>query len=139
MSWLSVFLDRHSERIYALMRIVVPFIYLCHGAQKLFGVLGGHLVWGGSPLFIAAGLIEMSCGPLMLLGLFTRPAALIASGEMAVAYFLMHLPHGPWPILNHGELPVIFSFVFLYIAAHGSGIWSLDRLRLAGNGPASSS
>ena len=139
MSSLSAFLDRHSDRIYALMRIVVPLIYLCHGAQKLFGVLGGHLVWSGSPLFIAAGLIEMSCGPLMLLGLFTRPAAFIASGEMAVAYFLMHLPHGPWPILNHGELPVTFCFVFLYIAARGSGIWSLDRLRLGGKGAAASS
>jgi putative oxidoreductase len=139
MSSLGVFLDRHSERIYALMRIVVPLIYLCHGAQKLFGVLGGHLVWGGSPLFIAAGLIEMSCGPLMVLGLFTRPAAFIASGEMAVAYFLMHLPRGPWPILNHGELAVVFCFVFLYIAAHGPGIWSVDRLWLTGKGSASSS
>ena len=129
MSSLRAFLGRYSEPIYALMRIVVPFVYLCHGAQKLFGVLGGHPVWGGSPLFIAAGLIEMTCGPLMLLGLFTTPAAFIASGEMAIAYFLMHLPRGPWPILNHGELPVIFCFVFLFIAAHGPGIWSLDRLR----------
>lgn len=132
------FLDRHAERIYALMRIVVPFIYLCHGAQKFFGVLGGHPVWGGPPLFIAAGIIEMTCGPLMLLGLLTRAAAFVAAGEMAAAYFLMHLPHGPWPILNHGELPVVLCFVFLYIAARGPGIWSLDR-RLARRGPASSS
>jgi putative oxidoreductase len=132
------FLDRHTERIYALMRIVVPFIYLCHGAQKFFGVLGGHPVWGGPPLFIAAGVIEMTCGPLILLGLLTRAAAFVAAGEMAAAYFLMHLPHGPWPILNHGELPVVLCFVFLYIAARGPGIWSLDR-RLARRGPASSS
>jgi putative oxidoreductase len=134
MSSLRAFLGRYSEQTYALMRIVVAFVYLCHGAQKLFGLLGGHPVWGGPPLLIAAGLIEMTCGPLMLLGLFTMPAAFIASGEMAVAYFLMHLPRGPWPILNHGELPVIFCFVFLFIAAHGPGIWSLDRLREA-NGP----
>ena len=129
------FLDRHAERIYALMRIVVPFIYLCHGAQKFFGVLGSHPVWGGPPLFIAAGIIEMTCGPLMLLGLLTRAAAFVAAGEMAAAYFIMHFPRGPWPILNHGELPVVLSFVFLYIAARGPGIWSLDRL-LARRGPA---
>ena len=89
---LRAFLGRHADRVYALMRIVVPFVYACHGAQKLFGVLGGHPVWGGSPLFIAAGLIECICGPLMMLGLFTTQAAFIASGEMAVAYFYMHLP-----------------------------------------------
>ncbi len=132
------FLDRHAERIYALLRIVVPFIYLCHGAQKFFGALGGHPVWGGPPLFIAAGIIEMTCGPLMLLGLLTRAAAFVAAGEMAAAYFIMHFPHGPWPILNHGELPVVFCFVFLYIAARGPGIWSLDRL-LNRRGPVRSS
>jgi putative oxidoreductase len=130
MASLRAVLGRYTEQTYALMRMVVPFVYLCHGAQKLFGVFGGHPVWGGPPLFIAAGLIEMTCGPLMLVGLFATPAALIASGEMAVAYFYMHLPHGgPLPILNHGELPAIFSFVFLYIASRGAGTWSLDRLR----------
>jgi putative oxidoreductase len=130
MSTLRAFLGRQSERFYALMRIVVPFVYLCHGAQKLFGVLGGHPVWGGPPIFIAAGFIEIICGPLMLLGLFTTPAAFIASGEMAFAFFYIHVPGGAfWPILNHGELPVVFSFVFLYIASRGAGIWSLDRLR----------
>jgi putative oxidoreductase len=132
MASLRAFLGRHAEQIYALMRIVVPFVYVCHGAQKLFGVLGGHPVWGGSPLFIAAGLIECICGPLMMLGLFTTQAAFIASGEMAVAYFYMHLPRSVWPIENHGELAAIFSFVFLYLATRGSGIWSLDRLRGAG-------
>src|SRR5689334_19867795 len=119
MASLRAFLGRHADRIYALMRIVVPFVYVCHGAQKLFGVLGGHPVWGGSPLFIAAGLIECICGPLMMLGLFTTHAAFIASGEMAVAYFYMHLPRSVWPIENHGELAAIFSFVFLYLAARG--------------------
>ena len=132
MASLRASLGRYTEQTYALMRIVVPFVYLCHGAQKLFGVLGGHAVWGGSPLFIAAGFIECICGPLMMLGLFTTQAAFIASGEMAFAYFYKHLPRGAWPIENHGELPVIFSFVFLYLATRGSGIWSLDRLRGAG-------
>jgi putative oxidoreductase len=132
MASLRAVLGRYTEQTYALMRIVVPFLYLCHGAQKLFGVLGGRPVWGGPPLLIAAGLIECICGPLMVLGLFTTPAAFLASGEMAVAYFHSHLPRGMWPIENHGELPVIFSFVFLYLAARGSGIWSVDRLRDAG-------
>ncbi len=135
MSSLPAFLGRHSEQFYALVRIVLPFVYVCHGAQKLFGVLGGHPVWGGPPIFIAAGFIEMTCGPLMMLGLFTSVAALIASGEMAVAFFYVHVPSGGfWPILNHGELPVVFCFVFLYIASRGSGIWSLDRLRSRGQG-----
>jgi putative oxidoreductase len=68
-------------------------------------------------------------GLLMALGLFTVPAAFLASGEMAVAYFTQHVPRGFWPIENHGELPVLFCFVFLYVATRGSGIWSLDRLR----------
>jgi putative oxidoreductase len=129
MSALGAFLGRYSEQTYALMRIVVALLYFCHGAQKLFGVLGGQPVWGGPPLFIAAGLIEGSTGLLIALGFFTTPAAFIASGEMAVAYFKMHAPKGLWPIENHGELPVLFCFVFLYIAARGAGIWSMDGLR----------
>jgi len=130
MSSLRAFLGRHSEQFYALVRIVVAFVYTCHGAQKLFGVLGGQVVWDGPPIFIAAGFIETICGPLMVLGLFTTLAAFIASGEMAVAFFYIHVPKGGFmPILNHGELPVVFCFIFLYIASRGAGIWSLDRLR----------
>ena len=132
MSALHAFLARYTEEAYALMRIVAPILYLCHGLQKLFGVLGGmngHTVWGGPPIFLAAGLIETPTGILMMLGLFTTPAAFLASAEMAVAYFKAHAPQGPWPILNHGELALTFCFVFLYIACKGSGIWSLDGLR----------
>jgi putative oxidoreductase len=129
MSRLRDFLGRYTEHAYTLVRIVAPLLYLCHGAQKMFGVLGGHTVWGGSPLFIAAGLIEVPTGLLMALGLFTTPAALIASGEMAVAYLTQHAPHGPWPILNHGELALVFCVLFLYIACRGPGIWSVDRAR----------
>jgi len=131
-SALDSFLGRYTEQAYALMRIVVPFLYLCHGVQKLFGVLGGmggHAVWGGPPIFIAAGLIEVPTGILMMLGLFTTPAAFLASGEMAVAYFKVHARQGFWPVLNHGEIVVAFCFVFLYIATRGAGIWSLDSLR----------
>jgi putative oxidoreductase len=129
MAALRAVLGRYSEQTYALMRIVVPLLYFCHGAQKLFGVLGGEPVWGGPPLFIAAGLIEVPTGLLMALGLFTTPAAFLASGEMAVAYFTQHAPRGFWPIENHGELPVLFCFVFLYIATRGAGLWSADGLR----------
>jgi putative oxidoreductase len=126
------FLARYTEEAYAFMRIVVPFLYLCHGLQKWFGVLGGmngQTVWGGPPIFIAAGLIEVPTGILMMLGLFTTPAAFLASCEMAVAYFKVHAPQGFWPVLNHGEIAVAFCLVFLYIACKGSGIWSLDGLR----------
>jgi putative oxidoreductase len=132
MSLLRAFLGRYTEQTYALVRIIVPLLYFCHGAQKLFGAfggMGGHSVWGGPPRFIAAGLIEVPTSLLMALGLFTTPAAFLASGEMAVAYFTQHLPHGFWPIENHGELPVLFCFVFLYIAARGPGIWSLGGRR----------
>jgi putative oxidoreductase len=129
MSALRAVLGRYSEQAYALMRIIVALLYFCHGAQKLFGVLGGQPVWGGPPLFIAAGLIEVPAGLLMALGLFTMPAAFIASGEMAFAYFLDNAPKGFWPIENHGELPVLLCFVFLHIATRGAGIWSVDRIR----------
>ncbi len=129
MSALRAFLGRYSEQTYTLMRIIVALLYFCHGAQKLFGVLGGKPVWGGPPLFIAAGLIEVPAGLLMMLGLFTTPVAFLASGEMAVAYFTQHAPRGFWPIENHGELPVLFCFVFLYLASRGAGIWSMDGLR----------
>jgi putative oxidoreductase len=76
---------------------------------------------------LAAGVIELGGGTLVALGLFTRIAAFVASGEMAVAYFLRHAPHGFWPIVNKGELAVALCFVFLFIAAHGSGRYSLDR------------
>ena len=132
MSAFHTFLARYTEEAYALMRVVVPFLYLCHGLQKLFGVLGGmngHAVWGGPPIFVAAGLIEVPMGILMMLGLFTTPAAFLASAEMVVAYFKAHAPQGFWPILNQGELAVTFCFVFLYVACRGPGIWSLDGLR----------
>lgn len=132
MSALRTLLGRYTEQTYALVRIVVPLLYFCHGAQKLFGAfggMGGHSVWGGPPLFIAAGLIEVPAGILIALGWFTTPVAFVASGEMAVAYFTQHLPRGFWPIENHGELPVLFCFVFLFIAARGPGIWSVDGRR----------
>jgi putative oxidoreductase len=115
-----------AETSFALMRFFAGALLACHGAQKLFGAFGGHAMTG-VPLMLAAGIIELGCGVLVALGLFTRVAALIASGEMAVAYFKSHSPHGFWPIENKGELAVALCFVFLFIAAHGSGRYSLDR------------
>jgi len=117
---------RFTSLAYAAMRFVVAALYTCHGAQKLFGVLGGHVVPRGSLLFVAA-VIEIVAGPLIAIGLLTRIAAFIASGEMAVAYFKSHAPHGFWPIVNKGELPVAFCFVFLFIFAFGAGRISVDH------------
>ena len=120
-------LGKQSEWIYALMRIVIGLLFACHGAQKLFGVLGGEQRLS-EPLPLAAGIIELGGGLMVALGLRAGYAAFIASGTMAVAYFMAHAPRGFWPIQNRGELAVVYCFVFLYIASKGSGILSLDAL-----------
>lgn len=121
------FLGRYAETLYAIMRIVAGFLFLCHGGQKLFGWFGADRA--ADPMMVVAGVIELVGGLLIMLGLFAGIAAFIASGEMAVAYFRAHAPRGFWPIENHGELAALYCFVFLYIAARGSGALSLDRLR----------
>jgi putative oxidoreductase len=126
------FLGQYSDYLYALMRIMVGLLFACNGARKLFGVFGGVGDSGEpAPLFSLAGLagiIEFFGGLLVALGLFTGYAAFIASGEMAVAYFLSHFPRGFWPILNVGERAVFYCFVFLYIASRGTVVWGIDRL-----------
>ena len=130
MSTLSALLAPHAERLYALMRIVVALLFMCHGAQKVLGLFGGVDGAGATAALLsmlgAAGVIELVGGGLIALGLFTRPTAFLASGEMAVAYFTAHQPTGLWPIQNQGELAALNCFLFLYLAARGSGIWSLD-------------
>lgn len=121
------FLNRFSDILYSLMRLIAGFLFACHGAQKLFGVLGGPAM-RHVPLMLVAGMIEFFGGVLIALGVFTAFAAFIASGEMATGYFLGHAPHGFWPIRNHGELAVLFCFVFLYISSRGDGTWNLRRL-----------
>jgi putative oxidoreductase len=123
-----VLLARYSDQLYALMRIVTGFLFACHGAQKLFGVLGASSELH-DPEGLAAGVIEFCGGVLVCVGLFTRLAAFIASGEMAVAYFKAHAPRGFWPVVNRGELAALYAFVFLYISARGSGVWGVDALR----------
>ena len=116
-----------------LLRIMSGFLFIPHGAQKLFGLFGGY---GGQPgataplfsLIGLAGILEFFGGLAILLGLFTRPVAFILSGLMAVAYFMAHAPKGFWPLLNRGELAALYSFVFLFLAAAGGGGISIDGL-----------
>jgi putative oxidoreductase len=118
---------------YALMRLVVGLLFACHGAQKLFGVFRGQDL-PSSPLMVTAGMIELIGGGLVALGLWAGFAGFVASGHMAVAYFLVHAPGGFWPIVNKGELAVLYCFVFLYIASRGSGRLSVDALAVMSAG-----
>jgi putative oxidoreductase len=124
-------LGQYAPYLYAVLRIVVGFLFACHGAQKLFGVLGGLGPTGeAAPLFSLmglAGIIEFFGGLCIMLGWLTGTVAFIASGEMAAAYFMGHYPRGIWPIQNDGELAALYCFVFLYMASVGSGVWSIDR------------
>ena len=119
-------LGRFSPQLYALMRIAAGLLYACHGAQKLFGILGGHHTPLASQMGLA-GVIEFFGGLLIAIGFLTGTAAFIASGEMAATFFKAHLPRGVVPIQNGGELAVLFCFVFLYIASRGAGVWGVDR------------
>ncbi len=128
---MTTFLRPHGERIYALLRIAAGFMFACHGAQKVLGLFGGPAQMPAAVQW-SAGLIELIGGVLIALGLFTRWAAFICSGQMAVAYFMVHQAQGLIPIQNHGELAALYSWLFLFIAATGPGIWSLDARRGSG-------
>ncbi|TFW10965.1 DoxX family protein [Brevundimonas intermedia] len=117
-----------SSRALAALRIVAGLLFLAHGVVKVFG-----FPTGAEPgqqellsLFGIGGLIELVTGLLLILGLFTRPAALIASGQMAVAYWMFHFPSSPHPAVNGGDAAILFCFVFLYIFTAGPGAWSID-------------
>jgi putative oxidoreductase len=120
------FLDKYQEETYALLRIITGFLFIWHGTQKLVN-FPAEFPYSLSPLMLAAGSIEMMGGILVMIGLFTRPAAFICSGTMAVAYWMIHGMNHFFPIMNGGELAALFCFAFLFIAARGSGIWSLDK------------
>ena len=113
---------------YVLLRVIAGLAFAQHGAQKLFGVLGGQAVSLATQRGLA-GIIEFVGGIMIALGLFTGPVAFIASGEMAWAYFQSHAPRGLWPIQNGGELAVLYCFIFLYLSAVGSGKLSVDAIR----------
>ena len=120
-------LRRYGPIAYSLMRFVVGFLYACHGAQKLFGVLGGQSEIH-DPEGLAAGIIEFTAGILISVGLFSAIAAFIACGEMAVAYFKAHAPRGFWPIMNRGELAALYCFVFLFVACQGDGNFNITAI-----------
>jgi putative oxidoreductase len=120
------FLDKYQEETYALLRIISGFLFIWHGTQKLFN-FPAEFPYPLNPLMYAAGTIEMIGGALVMIGLLTRPAAFVCSGTMAVAYWMAHGMNHFFPILNGGELAALFCFAFLFIAARGPGIWSLDK------------
>jgi len=124
--WLS----RWQPQLLALLRIVTGLLFVEHATSKFFAFPVPFPVHPLPPMLMAAGAIELIGGILVTLGLFTRLAAFIASGEMAVAYFIGHFPKGFWPVQNMGEGAVLFCFIFLYLAAAGPGAWSIDEARL---------
>ena len=121
-------LNRFTPYCFALLRIVGGALFALHGAQKLFGVLGGTQQPLASMMGLA-GIIEFFGGVLVAIGLFSPYAAFIASGQMASAYFMAHAPQSFWPILNGGELAALYCFLFLFIAANGSGPLRIDAMR----------
>ena len=121
-------MSKLQDPVFALTRVVFALLFACHGAQKLFGAFGGHQMLH-NPWMLAAGILEVGGGVFIALGLFTRPAAFVLCGEMAVAYFKAHFPGGFWPIVNHGEPAVLYCFFFLYLAVRGAGKLSIDGAR----------
>ena len=121
------FLDKFQEQSYALLRIVAGFLFIWHGAQKFFNFPVEFPYGPLNPLMTAAAGIELVGGALIMIGLFTRPAAFVCSGTMAVAYWMAHGMQSFFPMVNGGELAALYCFIFLFIAARGPGIWSIDK------------
>ncbi|OHD71035.1 MAG: DoxX family protein [Spirochaetes bacterium RBG_16_49_21] len=129
MADLKSFVAKWSPVVHSIMRIMIALLFMEHGAQKLFGLpvaMEGFTLSLFSLLGLAA-ILEFFGGLFVLVGLFTRPVAFILSGQMATAYFMAHAPKSFWPVVNQGELAIIYCFVFLYLAFAGGGSWSLDR------------
>ena len=125
---MNAFLNNWAPRILSVLRIIAGFLLIWHGSQKLFGFPPSQGGGEGGAMMLIAGILEFFGGILFILGLFTRPVAFLLSGLLAVAYFMVHAPGGALPIINHGELAVIYCFVFFYFIFAGGGTWSLDRL-----------
>lgn len=123
------FLKGWSPQLLSIFRIMFALLYIEHGTAKLLHFPHVAMFDQLTPLLIAAGVIELVGGLLVLIGLFTELAAFILSGQMAVAYFMVHAPQGFFPLLNMGEGAILYCFAFLYIAAAGPGPWSVDAAR----------
>lgn len=126
-------LDRLSGPVLSIFRAVIGLLFLCHGLSSMFGVLGGARGSGHAVPFAEwpgwwAALIQVACGALVMVGLFTRVSALIASGSMAYAYFTVHQPEGLLPLRNGGELSALFCWAFFLIVVLGPGSWALDTV-----------
>ena len=123
--------SRYQPELLGLLRIVAGLLFLAHGLVKLFGFPPEAMPGQQEPLTLLgiAGIIELVAGTLITIGLFTRPAAFIAAGEMAVAYWMMHAPRSFYPAVNQGDAAILFCFLFLYLVAAGPGAFSLDRNR----------
>jgi putative oxidoreductase len=124
-------LDRWAPQMLSILRIVAALLFWEHGLQKILGLLAATPPRPGPAMFTLiwfAGMIELVFAPLLALGLFTRVSAFILSGEMAVAYWMSHAPRNAIPLLNNGELAIMFCFVFLYIVFAGGGAWAVDNV-----------
>jgi putative oxidoreductase len=122
------FLDKWQPQLLSVLRIVSGLLFIEHGLTKIFHF--PHLAMFDGPLppmLVTAGVIELVAGALFTVGFYSRWAAFIMAGEMAVAYFVAHAPRGFFPVLNMGENAILFCFIFLYIAAAGPGPWAINR------------
>ena len=120
-------LSRFADHVYCIARLIIGLMFACHGGQKVLGFpAGGH--GGAEGLMLIGGIIELVCGFLIAFGLLTRIAAFFAAGEMAVGYFMMHAKGGFFPIVNKGELAVVYCWFFLFVLFYGPGRWSIDTL-----------
>ena len=120
-------LNAYTPYVLGVLRAITALLFIAHGTQKLFNFPAGQMSVELFSLFGVAGVLELVGGVLILVGLFTRPVAVLLSGQMAVAYWMMHAPMSPFPVNNGGDAAVLFCFVFLYIAFAGPGAFALDK------------
>ena len=126
-------LNRFADPVYCIMRLIVGLMFASHGGQLVLGMFGG-MSGSGEPMMQVGGWVQLVGGFLIAFGLLTRLSAFVCSGEMAVAYFMVHAKMGFFPIVNHGELSVFYCWVFLFIFFYGPGRWSIDALWRKGRG-----